>query len=164
MDKNWSRRGLLLAAVASAIKSRAATVKLPDKVRLGIIGYDGHVDEILRILPEFPDVELIAVADDASDSGATQSALRNPSVSKARRDAAYPEMLERERLDCVAICNNNGGRAAAIISAAERKLNLIAEKPFGITRREFTWVIAAVEKNRIHACCFPCCSIRNTLR
>ena len=73
-------------------------------------------------------------------------------------------MLERERLDCVAICNNNGGRAAAIISAAERKLNLIAEKPFGITRREFTWVIAAVGKNRIHACCFPCCSIRNTLR
>lgn len=151
MDKNLSRRSLLLAAAASAFEGRAATVKLPNKVRLGIIGYDGHVDEILRIFPEFPDLELIAVADDASDSGATQSALRNPSVSKARRYAAYPEMLDRERLDCVAICNNNGGRAAAIISAAERKLNLIAEKPFGITRRELTAVIDAVEKNRIHA-------------
>jgi predicted dehydrogenase len=51
----------------------------------------------------------------------------------------------------VAICNNNGGRAAAIISCAARKLNLIAEKPFAITRRELTSVIAAVEKNRIHA-------------
>src|SRR5438105_2374544 len=127
MDRNLSRRGLLLAAAACAVEGRADTVKLPDKVRLGIIGYDGHVDEILRTLPEFPDVELIAVADDSSDSGATQSALRNPSVSKARRYAAYSEMLNREHLDCVAICNNNGSRAAAIMACAERKLNLIAE-------------------------------------
>jgi len=151
MDKNLSRRGLLLAMAASAFESRADTMKLPHKVQLGIIGYDGHVDEILRTLPDFPDVELVAVADDGSDSGATQSALRNPSVSKARRYAAYAEMLNREHLDCVAICNNNGGRAAAIISCAARKLNLIAEKPFAITRRELTSVIAAVQKNRIHA-------------
>lgn len=151
MTTNWSRRGLLLAMAASSVESRAEPVKLPNKVRLGIIGYDGHIGEILQSLPDFPDVELVAVADDASDSGATQSALRNPAVSKARRYAAYTEMLDREHLDCVAICNNNGGRAAAIISCAERHLNLIAEKPFAITRRELTAVIAAVEKNRIHA-------------
>ena len=147
---NLSRRGLL-ALAASAIESRAETMKLPNKVRLAIIGYDGHVDEILRTLPDFPDVELVAVADDGSDPGATQSALRNSAVSKARRYSRYAEMLNREQLDCVAICNNNGNRAAAIISCAERKLSLIAEKPLAITRRELTSVIAAVEKNRIHA-------------
>jgi predicted dehydrogenase len=60
-------------------------------------------------------------------------------------------MLEREQLDCVAICNNNGARAAATIACAERKLNLIAEKPFAISRRELTSVISAVEKNHVHA-------------
>ena len=102
-------------------------------------------------MPDFPDVELVAVADDGSDPAATESALRNPAVSKARRYSAYAEMLNREQLDCVAICNNNGGRAAAIIACAERKLNLIAEKPYAITRRELTSVIAAVEKNRVRA-------------
>jgi len=60
-------------------------------------------------------------------------------------------MLQKETLDCVAICNNNGRRAAAIIACAERKLDLIAEKPFAITRRDLASVIAAVQRNRVHA-------------
>ena len=148
---NWSRRGWLAAAAAIAAGSRAATVRLPKPVRLGLIGYDGHVDEILRPLPDFPDVELVAVADDGSDAAATASTFRNPAVSKARRYAAYADMLSREHLDCVAICNHNGARAGAIVACAERKLNLIAEKPLAITRRELASVTAAVEKNRIHA-------------
>src|SRR5690242_21454321 len=80
-DTNWSRRGLLLGMAASAVSSRAETVKLPRKVRLGIIGFDGHVSDILSPLPDFPDVELIAVADAGSDPGALRSALRNPAVA-----------------------------------------------------------------------------------
>jgi predicted dehydrogenase len=148
---NWSRRGWLLALAALAVRSRAETVKLPRKVRLGIIGYDGHVEEILRPLADFPDVELVAVADAGSDSRAIEFALRNSSVSKAVRYSGYAEMLNREHLDCVAICNNNGERAAAIIACAQRRLNLIAEKPFAVNRRELASVVAAVEKNRIHA-------------
>ena len=151
MNTNWSRRGVLLAMAASAVKSRAETAKLPNKVRLGVIGYDGHLSDVLGRLPDFPDVELIAVADDGSDPGTTASALRNPAVSKAKRYAAYAEMLNREQLDCVAICNNNGARAAAIIACAERKLNLIAEKPYAISRRELNSVFAAVEKNKVRA-------------
>jgi predicted dehydrogenase len=136
---------------ASAMEIRAEALKLPKKVRLGLIGYDGHVDDVLRMLPDLPDVELVAVADDSSAPNATRSALRNTFVAKAHRYAAYAEMLEREQLDCVAICNNNGARAAATIACAERKLNLIAEKPFAISRRELTSVISAVEKNHVHA-------------
>ena len=148
---NFSRRDVLLAMAASAIQSKAETARLPMKVKLGVIGYDGHVAEVLQRLPDFPDVELTAVADDGSDAGATASALRNPFVAKAHRYASYAEMLEREHLDCVAICNNNGRRAAAIIACAERKLNLIAEKPFAITRAELSSIMAAVEKNHVHA-------------
>ena len=148
---NYSRRDLLLAIAASTLPGRAETVKLPRKVRFGIIGYDGHVEEVLRPLADFPDVELVAVADAGSASRAIASALRNPLVSKAAHYSAYAEMLDREHLDCVAVCNNNGERAAAITACAQRKLNLIAEKPFAINRRELNSVIAAVEKNGVHA-------------
>ena len=150
-NTNWSRRGLLTAAAAFAARSHAEIIKLPKPVRLGLIGYDGHVADILRPLPDFPDVELIAVADDGSDTAATDSTFRNRAVSKARRYSDYAAMLKGEQLDCVAICNNNGRRAAAIIACAERKLDLIAEKPFAINRGELSVVIAAVGKNRVHA-------------
>ena len=151
MDTNWSRRNLLLAMSASAAIVRAESVKLPRKVTLGVIGYDGHLAEVLDRLPDFPDVELAAIADAGSDPRATASALRNPSVARARRYQDYAAMLDREHLDCVAICNHDGGRAAAIVACAERKLDVIAEKPFAITRREFQSVVSAVEKNHVHA-------------
>src|SRR5947207_4302510 len=151
MNTNWSRRGLLLSMAAAAVESRAATVKLPNKVRLGVIGYDGHVDGVLRPLSDFPDVELVAVADAGSDPGAIRSVLRNPSVAKARRYTTYAEMLDKESLDCVGICNNNGERAAAIVACAERKVNLIAEKPYATSRKDLNAAIAAIEKNRVHA-------------
>jgi predicted dehydrogenase len=148
---DWSRRQLLAAAGAAAITGRAATVNLPRKVTLGLIGYDGHPEEILRHLADFPDVELAAVADAGSDRRAVESTLRNPFAARARRYADYAEMLNRERLDCVAICNHNGGRAAAIVACAERKLNLIAEKPFALNRRDLALAMAAVETHRVHA-------------
>src|SRR5689334_7117812 len=110
-----SRRALLLATTGAAML-RAGPSQLPRKVRLGVIGFDGHLSEVLDQLPLFPDVELVAVADAASDPEATRSALRNPYVARASRYQDYTEMLDRERLDCAAICNHNGERAAAIIA------------------------------------------------
>lgn len=146
---NLSRRQLLLSM--AAVKLGMAAVKLPRKVALGMIGFDGHPEEVLRQLPEFPDVELVAVADAGSDPRAIEGALRNPFVSKAHRYRDYHEMLGRERLDCVAICNNDGERAAAILACAERGLNLIAEKPFATKRRDLMSVIRAVETHHVHA-------------
>jgi predicted dehydrogenase len=146
-----TRRALLLGASALAMTGPAAAARLPRKVRLGVIGYDGHLADILGQLPEFPDVELVAVADAESDPRATQSALKNPFVARAKRYADYGEMLDRERLDCVGICNHNGGRAAAILACASRNVDFIAEKPYATTRRDFDAVVAAVAKNRVHA-------------
>jgi predicted dehydrogenase len=137
MHTTWSRRALLVAA-ASALPA----AQLPRKIRLGVIGYDGHLSEILSRLPDYPDVELVAVADAESDPRATESALKNRFVAKARRYRDYPEMLAAERLDCAAVCNHNGGRAAAIVACVDRKLDVIAEKPFAISRAEFQAVVA----------------------
>jgi predicted dehydrogenase len=146
-----SRRSLLLGMAALASQARGQTVKLPRKLRLGMIGFDGHPEEVLRPLRNFPDVELVAVADAASDAAALKAQLRNPLVARAKRYRDYPEMLAQEQLDCVGICNHNGGRAAAILACAARKLNLIAEKPFAINRRDWDAVKAAVSGSGIHA-------------
>lgn len=146
-----TRRGLLIAAASSALSAAAAPVRLPRKVRLGLIGYDGHVGEVLDPLPDFPEVELIAVADAGSDPRVTASTLKNRYVARARRYRDYAEMLANEHLDCVAICNHDGGRAAAILACAERKLDVIAEKPFAVDRPAFDAIVSAVEKNGIHA-------------
>src|SRR5262249_42785917 len=101
-----NRRAMLLGVAGSAMTARSQTVRLPKKVRLGLIGFDGHPEEILRPLADFPDVELVAVADAESDARAIASSARNPLVAKAHRYPGYSEMLARETLDCVAICNH----------------------------------------------------------
>ncbi len=146
-----SRRALVGAMAGCGSLARAELVKLPRKVRLGLIGFDGHPEEVLRPLADFPDVELVAVADAGSDSRAMEGQFRNPVVAKARRYRDYPEMLERERLDCAGICNHDGGRAAAILACAARKLNFIAEKPFAIDRREWNAVKTAVVRSGVRA-------------
>ena len=59
-------------------------------------------------------------------------------VSKARRYSSYTEMLGKEQLDCVGICNNTRARAAAIIACAESKLNVIADSACRWSRRTCT--------------------------
>ena len=150
---NQTRRSLLAGTLGfSALAQSGAppAILLPRKIRLGIIGFDGHVDEILRVLPQLPDVTLAAVADAASDPGAIATYSRNQYVSRARRYATTDEMLARQPLDCVAICNNDGDRASAILACAARKLDVIAEKPLALNRKDLNDVYAVVEKNRVH--------------
>ena len=102
----------MLPALAQSRSPRA--VALPRKIRVGIIGLDGHEAEILRVLPRLPDVELAAVADAASEPEALAAHVKNPYVSGSRRYSTTDELLRREALDCVAICNNDGDRASVI--------------------------------------------------
>jgi predicted dehydrogenase len=141
----------MLGLAATTRIARGETVRLPRKVRLGLIGFDGHPEEVLRPVAEFPDVDLVAVADAESDPRALTSYARNPFVAKAHRYSGYAEMLSREQLDCVAICNHNGGRAAAILACADRKLPLIAEKPFAIRRTDWNAIVKAVDRTGIRA-------------
>lgn len=148
-----TRRSLLAGSLVLPVMAQSSApqpVVLSRKIRLGMIGFDGHVDEILRVLPGLPDVELVAVADAASDAVAIATHSKNPYVSRARSYSTKEEMLAREALDCVAICNNDGDRAAAILSCASRKLDVIAEKPLALNRSDLNSIYGAVEKNKVH--------------
>lgn len=80
-----SRRALIASAAlaSAAIADETDIQRLSRKIRIGMIGFDGHPAEILGQLKRLPDVELAAYAVDGSDPEALQSNLRNPAVQKA---------------------------------------------------------------------------------
>jgi predicted dehydrogenase len=145
-----TRRSVLAgsAAFAAQISRAAETVRLPRPMRVAILGFDGHTAEITARLPQLPDVTVAAICD--QDPQALAKAAKNPRLAAAKQYADYSQMLEREKLDIVAVCNNDGERAEAILACAARKLDVIAEKPFALTTADLTGIRRAVEQQRIH--------------
>jgi len=137
-----TRRALLLAAGVTTLLSQESEppIRLPRKIRLAIIGFDGHPGEILGQLRRLPDVELAAYAVDGSDPQTLASSLKNASVQQAKRYDEYAPMLEREKLDVVAVCNNDGRRTRAILACAAKGLHVISEKPLALNRPDLTAV------------------------
>lgn len=118
-----------------AMLASAAAIKLPRRLRLGMVGVLGHAGEILTPLAHIPEVELVAVAE--SDPGELARMKKRPVAAKATFYSDYRRMLDAEKLDLVGVCTSNGDRAASVIAAAERGLPLIAEKPLALTRADF---------------------------
>jgi predicted dehydrogenase len=127
---NLSRRTFLSTPLA---------VRLPRKVRVALIGAEGHTGEVLN--PEMPDVEIVAVA------GAPR--LKHRRAENAKRYADYREMLDKEKPDVVGVATDDGARAAAVIACAERKAHVFAEKPLAMTMEELGRVRRAVEANQV---------------
>ncbi len=147
-----SRRRLLAGTLGSSLLAQveAPEVRLPRRIRLALAGFDGHPEEILRVLPQLPDVELVAVAGEESDPDAQANAFKNRYVAKARRYETLAQLLAAEQVDVVAVCNHNGRRTAAILACAARKLNVIAEKPLALRRADLEAVYDAVKRSGIH--------------
>jgi predicted dehydrogenase len=139
----FTRREVL--AAAGAVQSLLAQetprpIQLPRKVRLGIIGFDGHPEEVLRQLPRLPDMDLVAYAVDGTDPAALESNRKNPAVQNARSYQAYQTLLEKEKLDLVAVCNNDGRRCEPILACSAKGLHVISEKPLALAQRDLAKV------------------------
>src|SRR5450759_5680049 len=145
-----SRRRLLAGTLGSSLLAQVDTrpeVRLPRRIRLALAGFDGHPEEILRVLPQLPDVELVAVAGEESDAEAQAEGLKNRYAAKARRYETLSQLLAAEQPDVVAVCNHNGRRTAAILACAARKINVIPEKPLALHRADLDAVYAAVKRS-----------------
>jgi len=117
------------AAGAFASASAAAgTLKLGRPVRVVIIGTEGHTSEVTGPAKTLTEIQIVA---------------------KVPSGADYRPVLDREKPDVVAVCNDNGARAAAIHACAERGLNFIAEKPLAIQLSELKKLRVAVEKSKV---------------
>jgi predicted dehydrogenase len=145
-----NRRAFLGGAVPAALlgaelQPALRAVRLPRKIRLGILGLEGHADdEILAPLPLLPDVRLVAASD--PDPGR----LKEVAGRAVKCFADWRQMLDQTGLDTVAVCNNNGERAAAVLACIERGLNVIAEKPLALTMADIHTIRAAAERRGVH--------------
>src|SRR5574340_697241 len=139
-----TRRNLLAGAAALQADS---VLRLPQKVRLAMIGLEGHTGEVLGQLKRLPDLEIVAIAD--TNQRAIERVKRAPNAAGARAYSDYRQLLDREKLDMVCTCGDNGGRAAIILACAERKLHVVAEKPLAIECAALERILAAVAKSGI---------------
>ena len=138
--RDLSRRAILLAPAAMAA-AETDVVRLPKKIRVGILGFEGHTGEITAPLKRLPDVEIVAYW---SSDGKKQNRLPN-----AKQYTNWREMLDNEKLDVVSVTNNNGERAEAIVEAARRKIHILAEKPLSIDKAGLDAVRREVERNKV---------------
>ncbi|MCX6599350.1 MAG: Gfo/Idh/MocA family oxidoreductase [Acidobacteria bacterium] len=120
-----TRRQLLGAALA---------IRLPRKIRVAIIGADGHTAEVTDHLRDLPDVEFACYA----------LSKPNPKWSGAKHYTDHRQMLDQEKLDVVAVTTDDGARAAAVLDCVSRKLNFVAEKPLARTREDYVRIKKAV--------------------
>lgn len=135
-----SRRAVLAAFAAPAM----AQIQLPPRIRVGIVGIEGHTNLILGPASTLPNIEIVAISD--TDANAVARFMRTDgALANARTYNDYRRMLDAEHLDVIAICNNNGERAEAILAGLERRVPVIAEKPLAITREGLERVKAVVQ-------------------
>jgi predicted dehydrogenase len=136
-----SRRQWLAGAAAAPAGAAAAAqdlVRLPAKVRVAVWGLDGHSAEYTKVLPRYPDVEIVGVQH--SDGKTAEKYARG----KAKVYSDPLKMLDELKPDVVGVCNNDGERAAAILECVKRKLHVVAEKPLSITRADLERIKKAV--------------------
>lgn len=144
----FSRRVLFTAAAIAAAQTKAIEpVRLPRRIRLGLLGFDGHVGDIISPLPQLPDVEVVAISDANPDNLRRRAA--NPRLSLAKQYTDYNQMLDAGKLDVVAVNNNNGERAAAVLACARRGLHVISEKPLAIHRKDLDQIRRTVTEKKV---------------
>jgi len=146
MDRRTILWGGAAAAAAVGLPESVAG-GLPGLIRVGIIGVEGHTGEITDLAAELPAVQVTAVAESQPDLLA--SARRRAVYRKAAFYDDYRALLDREKLDVVAVCGRNGDRAAALVECAARKIPIVAEKPLTITLADLEAVRKAVTANRV---------------
>ena len=147
METNWSRREWFASAMVTS--AFAAPVKFPRKIRLAIIGQDGHLGEILSPLPQLPDVEVVACSD-TSEAGLS-SLIRKKGLEKAKAFLDQEKMLDEMKPDVVAVVNDDGGRAKSVLACLQRGIHCIAEKPLAIQRADLNKIkrVAKDSKGRL---------------
>lgn len=143
--RNVTRREWIAGAALAAQAAGEAVVRLPQKVRLAILGLEGHIEDILGPLASLPDVELVAVQD--PNSLLIDQVRRKRASFREYRD--WHELLDREKLEMVGVCGSNGERAEILVACAQRKLHIVAEKPLAITMADLERVKQAVAENGV---------------
>ena len=83
LGKEINRREWFASAVAAS--AMAAPVRLPHKIRVAVIGQEGHLGELLSPLPQLPDVEVVAYCDaNAAALASLGKKVKNVEITSAQ--------------------------------------------------------------------------------
>lgn len=152
--------GLALGATSAARGSEPR----PDgtaRVRVGLIGTDGHIGVILGSIPQLPGVELTAFAKSLPEDDVSSLKRGKAFSEKTRIYDHFEQMLEKEELDVVAVCLPYYRNAEASIAAARRGLHIVSEKPVATTLDDLAALKKAVVEAKVRLTslmnmrCFP---------
>ena len=120
------------------------------KRRVAIIGRTGHGDyghDLDIAWLDLPEVEVVAVADD-DPAGLAKAAGR---LKVERAFADWRKMLDETRPDVVSICNRHVDQhQAMILSAIERGIHVLCEKPMCRSLAEADEIVRACEQTHVH--------------
>lgn len=140
-----SRRHVISGSAALFAPAARADLRLPHKIRLGLLDLEGHVSEVIGQLPQLPDVEVTAIAH--PDAAVVAKQMKNPRLANAKYYPDWRRMLDEEKFDVVSVCNANGPRAEAILACLDRKVHIIAEKPLALDRKTLDRIRARLASN-----------------
>ncbi len=117
--------------------------------RIGVIGSTGRGNYghgLDTTWFDVPQAEVVAVADDDPDGLA--KAAKRLKVERAFSD--YRQMLDKEKLDIVAVCPRwVDQHRDMIVAAAERAVHIYVEKPFCRTLAEADEIVDACERTHV---------------
>lgn len=144
----WSRRSLLAASPVALLAqeegaSPDAWPRLKKKMRVGMVGLEGHPSVVYDVIAKHPDAVLTAIA---KDTVPVANLTRREAFRETRVYDDYRAMFAKESFDVLAVCNTNGHRAEVIVEAARKGWHVIAEKPVALSTDELRQVKDAVAK------------------
>ena len=129
-----------------AASAEAGPVKLPSKVRVGLIGMEGHFGEATAVARAYPQVEIVAV--EIRTPREEERAAGVGEIRGAKRYDDYRKMLAEEALDAAVICDQNWRRAETVAACLEKGLPVAAEKPLGLSIAELEAIEALAAKSK----------------
>lgn len=145
---SFSRRGLLGAAALPLLAQEGETPaaswpRFGRKIRVGMVGLEGHPSLVYDVAEKHPDLELVAIA---KDQMPVAGLTRRKAFGSTRVYDDFEAMFQKETFDVVGVCNTNGHRARVIVEAAQRGWHVAAEKPVALNDGELRAVRDAISK------------------
>jgi predicted dehydrogenase len=113
--------------------------------RVGIAGVThGHVSAHLREWKEIPNAQLVAIGD--ANEAERARYVERYELGNVRQYGAIAEMLEREELDVISVCNETANHADVVVAAAARGVHSVVEKPLAFSLADAERMLAAAGK------------------
>jgi len=151
----------LTLGVATGSAAFGKTPSDARKVRVGLIGTDGHTGILLGSIPRLPGVELTAFAKSLPEDDVSGLRRNKAFTDKTRVYDRFERMLEREELDVVGVCLPYYRNAEASIAAARKGIHVVSEKPVATTLSDLAALKKAVSESGVRLTammnmrCFP---------